>query len=565
MVKIQLLKLCPFRFSTFTGSALFWLLASYPVSAQIVPDTTVNTIVTPSGNTFDITGGTQRGSNLFHSFQQFSVPNGGQAFFKNAGDIQNIISRVTGRSVSNIDGLIRTLGMANLFLINPNGIVFGPNASLDIKGSFVASTANSLRFADGTEFSATNPQADPLLTISVPLGLQFGSNPGGIVSSTANLQVPSGKTLALVGGNVTLEGGNLTAVDGRIELGSVGTGSVNLSENLQGLEYSGVQNFQDIKLSDGARVEARGQSSGGIQVQGRNINLTGGAQISSRNSGAGTGGTLTVNAAESVNLSGDNTSLLTSTSGIASAGNLTLTTRKLTVKDGASIATVTNSPGSAGDLLVRATDVQLSGTTTDGNPSGLSGQVQQSATGKGGNLTIETGRLRITDGAAVDASTFGEGQAGNILVKATDAVELVGEGPNFPNFPSGIFAQVAESDIPNAGDAGTLTIKTGRLTVQDGAQISTAARKGGNGGELSITADSITLSGVSPQFATVAADKQETYRSGIFVSAEKGARGNVGNLNITSSLPRELCRVAHLTDKLLKNQEIAWQRSTLWI
>lgn len=112
--------------------------------AQVTSDRTVNTQVNQNGSVAEITGGEARGENLFHSFQDFSLITGNEAFFNNATDIANIISRVTGNSVSNIDGLIRANGNANLFFVNSNGIIFGDNASLDIGGSFVASTANKL-------------------------------------------------------------------------------------------------------------------------------------------------------------------------------------------------------------------------------------------------------------------------------------------------------------------------------------------------------------------------------------------------------------------------------------
>ncbi len=155
-----------------------------------VPDNTLgaeSSVVTPNvdikGLPSDrIDGGAIRGSGLFHSFQELNVREGRGVYFSNPAGIENIFSRVTGRSASNIFGTLGVLGNANLFLLNPNGIIFGPNSRLDIGGSFFGSTANSLIFEDG-EFSARNPGAPPLLTMKVPLGVQFGrGQPSAIVS-----------------------------------------------------------------------------------------------------------------------------------------------------------------------------------------------------------------------------------------------------------------------------------------------------------------------------------------------------------------------------------------------
>ncbi|MGF1482122.1 MAG: filamentous hemagglutinin N-terminal domain-containing protein [Cyanophyceae cyanobacterium] len=284
-------------------------------NAQVVPDGTTSTTVNTNGSNYTINRGNRAGSNLFHSFQDFSVPDGGSAVFNNADVIRNIFSRVTGGNISEINGLLGARGSANLFLINPAGIIFGEGASLNLGGSFLGSTANSILFPDGIEFSATDTQTKPLLTISAPIGLDFINNPGNIINRSifdkntnfidlVGLRVAAEETLALIGGNVSIEGGFLSS-RGRIELGSVGANSTaSITEIEQGfdLSYKDVANFRDINLNFAAYVYSFGENSGSIQAIGRNISLIEGSRIG--NEFGGQAANLEVIASESFELDG---------------------------------------------------------------------------------------------------------------------------------------------------------------------------------------------------------------------------------------------------------------------
>lgn len=285
--------------------------------AQITPDATLPNPSVVTGNPlFTITGGTTANNNLFHSFSQFSLPTGSTAFFNNALSIQNILVRVTGSSISNIDGTIQANGSANLFLLNPNGIIFGQNARLNIGGSFLGTTANSVRFLDGTEFraNASTQITSPLLLVSVPSGLQFSGLTNGAITAQGNgngldfappdfleilrsgnpsLNVASGRTLALVGGDVTLTGANLTADSGRIELGSVqGNGFVGITQTASGwlLNYDNAPNLGNIRLEQAAMADTSGNAGGSIQVQGRTVTLNDGSALLASTLGSGNAG-----------------------------------------------------------------------------------------------------------------------------------------------------------------------------------------------------------------------------------------------------------------------------------
>ena len=557
-----------YLFSVAGSISLYCLIPVSLVQAQIASDGTLPTNVTTSDNhNFTIRGGSQVGGNLFHSFRELSVPTGGSAVFQNGTDVQNIISRVTGSSISNIDGLLKTDGTANLFLLNPNGIIFGPNAELNIGGSFVASTANSLKFADGSEFSATNPSAPPLLTLNVPVGLQYGPRPGRIVNQSkvtdssgfpVGLQVQPSETLALVGGEVALEGGNLTAPGGRIEVGSVASNSlIRLNPTNKGfdLSYEGVQNFQDIHLSQGAVIDVSDPSllvgSGDIQVQGRRVTLTDGSQISSITGGSISAGTVEVTASETVELIGTSanvaSNLNTVTLGDGNAGDLRIKTGQLIIRDGAIVTTGSVSQrqnpssvkGRGGNLTVDASEsVEVSGRSASGGPSLLT--VETQTDGDAGKLEITTGRLIIRDGAEVSAATYfgGAGQGGTLNVAASKSVEVIGTG-------IGREGQLVPSTLraasEGAGNAGDLTIATGKLTVRDGAEVTVSGMRGGAAGDLEVRANSIKLDNSGSLRAETAAgdrgsitlltrDLQLRHGSAINTNASGAATG--GNITI---------------------------------
>jgi filamentous hemagglutinin family protein len=355
------------------GGAGFFFLMPFLANAQIVPDRTLpnNSVIDRNGNLININGGTSAGNNLFHSFEQFSVPANNTAYFNNATNIQNIFSRVTGGNISLIEGILKANGTANLFLLNPNGIIFGEGARLDLGGSFLATTANRIIFADGFEFNAINPSRSSLLTVSVPIGLGFGKNPGSIQvrgvgynlagfgnpfapvirdETPTGLSVSSGKTLALLGGEVIFNGGVLTAEQGYIEIGSVKTGLVRFISNQQrwNFDYQEISKFSKINFSQQSLLDASGEATGLIKVQGSNIRLADGSVMLVQNQKYNPFGGILITASESLELLGlskDGTipsNVRSESLGIGKGANINVSTGRLQSTEGGRIGSRTS-------------------------------------------------------------------------------------------------------------------------------------------------------------------------------------------------------------------------------
>lgn len=541
-----------------------WTSANQAV-AQISPDNTLptNTIVSPNGNSFTIDGGTRAGGNLFHSFSEFSVPTLREAFFNNSAEISNIISRVTGGKISNIDGLIRANGTANLFLLNPAGIIFGPNARLDIGGSFVGSTADSIIFEQNQKFSATDPQAPPLLTINVPLGLQWNRQNTGTIqvrgpghslvsinegfspiigagSSSTGLRVNPGNAIALLGGDVNLEGGILTAPGGHIQLGALREGIVRLNLSDWTGDYSEAIAFGSIVLSRQALADVSGIGRGDLEVRSQNLRMTDGSVILSQNLGLQPAGSIRVDATDDLAIGGSTreeikSGLHSQTIGEGKAADIAVSTGRLLLSAGGQITATTFSQGLGGKITVNVSDRLEARGYSPFNAVALSGiNTITFGSADAGDLILETGSLTIAEGASISSPTFGSGGGGAVRVNAESIVAI---GVNPINFiPSSI-----SSTTQGPGDSGIVEINTSTLAVRDGGVVATTSLANGNAGSVTINArESVEVSGLANGSFLPSNVDSSTFTSEPAARAAFGLPdmpiGNSGNVTINTPL-----------------------------
>lgn len=527
-----------FAIATLIGTGV--ILHCSSLLAQVVADPSLGSNVTLNGNTFEITNGTiVGGRNLFHSLSRFDVPSGGTASFLNPPAIVNIFARVTGGTASNIQGTIQAQGTANLFLLNPQGMLFGPNAQLNLSGSFIATSATGVQFPGGARFAQTTAvdRANLLLAVD-PSALLFNQlNPGPIQNrSTAGgvgLSTPD-RSLLLVGGAVVVEGGILFAPNGRIELAALAApGQVDLTRagNLLGLTVPLDTQTADITLTDGAILATTDNPNGGIGLTGRQISLrnnsiANGLQrsgitvraeqltlqansfLTTTTANAANAGSIQIQVADTVNVVGRSGIVSFDQAGATgSSGDINLTARRLLLDDRGSLISSTTGVGQAGMVTIRTTD-----TVEFTNNSLLSASTNGS--GNGGNLLLETGVLKLANNSGLLVGALGAGNSGTIAIRARDRIEASQNS-------------LISTLSLGSGNAGDLTLDTAQLSLQSGSFISADTGGSGNGGNVTIRAtEAIDLVG---QFSLD--DRQVpsiTTRVGI------DGTGNGGNLQITT-------------------------------
>lgn len=475
------------------------------VVAQLTPDNTLgteNSLVTTQQLRDLIQGGAIRGKAIFHSFESFNVGDRNVFFDLQNADVLNIFTRVTGSNSSNILGTLgilkdalnsNDLGDANLFLLNPNGITFGANANLQLNGSFVATTADSLGFDNFTFSASVQEVPPPLLTVNLPNFLTVLNNPGNIAVNQGNLTVNQEQNLALVGGNINISGsgnienlqGTLTAFGGRIELGGLTTaGTISLNPDFS-LVFPDDAPRGDVSLTDAATLSvvsnANDLNGGSVGINGQNISLTGDSAILA-GIGVGFGGEAVT--AGDINLN--------------ATGGITLSESSDTVLE-------------PGDL-------------TTGR--GVQNRLNQRAQGMTGDINITSSFLNISNGSSINATNLGVGQGGNITIDTTESISITDNGTSVR---SGILTGI----LFNAeGSSGNITISTDLLSLANGGYITTTTFGAGNSGTITVNADTIQAYGFR--------DGNTNLSSGVYAQllsfpARARAEGNAGNINITAN------------------------------
>jgi filamentous hemagglutinin family protein len=558
-----------------TAAVVAVALSHGSAAAQIATDNSFGPAQSLSGPAFSIGSalGTLSGNNLFHSFSTFNLATGESATFTGPSSLANIVARVTGGSGSSIDGTIATLtgGSPNLFLVNPAGVIFGPNASLNVEGSFHVSTADYLKFADGAKFmsnlgngssfSTAEPAAFGFLTAN-PAAVTIYDSYSILDPFVPGLSVGPGSTINIVGGTVQTVGGVLTAPRAIAITAVASPGEVPLDPTA--FEGATVKAFGTASISESNLVSADPTylepAGGSIYVRAGALTVNGSMMIAV-NTSAGPAGVIDLVGEQQLTISGgslvesisfaegngasiqitggdigvDRSGIYSSGIGSGDGGTITIKAESVTIAEGGIVQTSTDGVGRGGDILldvggalVIAGDPDL----LDGWYSGIATANSPLNVGVAGNITVHADSVTLVDGGHIDTSTSGFGNSADINIDVTGALEIHG---NF--LPTGISADsFGGFDESDGGYAGRITISADSVEIDRGYISSSAVGSANGGGVVIEAAGAVVINGDPSSF-----DKTGIFadNTGIFFDTggyndEYWASGNAGEIAITA-------------------------------
>lgn len=502
---------------------LFLSLAILPnlSQAQALPITAsgLSTKVNVTGSTnvtqYDITGGTRTGTNLFHSFGDFNIPAHNVANFLNGVSFdvngsplppglptENILARVTGQSPSIIFGTMQTTGFhnANLFLMNPSGILFGPGASLNVGGSVTFTTADYVRLTDGVRFNAVvSAAADALLSSSPVAAYGFlGTSPSGIVLQGSLFMRPEGTSVSLVAGDITIQSDKpesgtaqpaiLSAPGGQIGLASTASRGEFVAKTLAPFPNNSGQSFGTlgtVKVSQESILDVSGNGGGTVLIRGGTFVIDS-ASISANTTGPGR----ITNGVESI------------------GGGIDIAVEKdMRIQNGATLQTNMTKNATPdvqyGGVVLKADRLEILGSQVFEDPSttGIFSAVARGTTGgSAGDIKLESNSILVRDfgnGATfLETSTLGAGKASNIAIRSLGNLEL--DGPI-----------TIDSIASSTGRAGNIQLSSfqGNILMTNGPFISSLSGRDSSGkvGSITLTAKDgeILLSGTIDEPGTL--------------------------------------------------------------
>jgi filamentous hemagglutinin family protein len=479
--------------------------------------------------------GTQVGGNLFESFGQFNLLQGESADFQGPSSVQNILARVTGGSASSIDGTIQSdIQGANLFLINPSGVMFGPDASLNVSGAFTVSTADYLTLADGGRFNSSLGGNDMLTAAAVSAFGFVNPSPAAVSVNGSTLTAAAGEAFSIVAGDITLIGSKIDGDGSRINLLSVGSSGeafLSAADPTSSVETRQFATMGDILMTQSAAIDTSGVTGGEVAIRCANLTLDEGS-ITSTTSGATNGNPIDIVARESVTLTDTGratdielftSSINTHTSGSAAAGNVLVTSPLIVLELGGGIGSSaegsttasasggrivldcnvldildefsvvdvdTGGLGAGGQIIVTANIMNIIGDPAQNDPGGFTGLIAETGninqlipTGRGGDILVNAGSVFLGDGGILATTILGSGNAGDIRVNATSVT--IGDA-------GGILTR---ADHFSTGNAGSIFVQAQSLVMLPGALVYETTLSIGAGGTITLEAKSIDIDG----------------------------------------------------------------------